>query len=59
MPRCLDCINIFKFSYQENSYNEAEYDLGGNLVDVVYKDYYPLTDIKCMECGSSRVEGEL
>jgi hypothetical protein len=59
MPQCLDCDNQFKFSYSENSYNEAEYDAAGNLVDVVYKEYYDLENIKCMQCGSSDIDGKL
>jgi hypothetical protein len=59
MPQCLKCPNQFKFSYNENSYNEAEYDSAGNLMDVVYKEFYDLENIKCMVCGSKDVEGKL
>jgi hypothetical protein len=58
MPKCLECDNTSKFSYTENSYNEAEYNQNG-LVDVVYKDYYPISDAKCMVCGSGHIEGDL
>lgn len=59
MPKCLDCGNTVRFSYYENSYNEAEYDEAGDLVDVIFKDYHPLTNQTCMECDSSHIEGEL
>jgi hypothetical protein len=59
MPTCLDCDNTFKFSYTENSYNEAEYAADGTLQDVVYKEYYDVTDCKCMVCGSSNIEGKV
>ncbi len=58
MPKCLDCDNVTRFSYMENSYNEATYSLEG-LLDVGYKEYYDPTDPKCMECESTRVEGTL
>lgn len=59
MPKCLDCSNTIKFSYNENSYNEAEYNEAGELMDVFYKDYYPITDAKCLSCQSTNIEGEL
>jgi predicted nucleic-acid-binding Zn-ribbon protein len=59
MPKCLDCGNIKKFSYSENSYNEATYDDQGDLLDVEYKQYYDITDGKCMECESDHIEGKL
>ena len=59
MPKCLDCGNTSKFSYQENSYNEAEYNEAGDLLDVFYKDYYAVTDAKCMSCESPNIEGDL
>ncbi len=59
MPRCLECGNTTRFSYMENSYNEATYDVNGSLEDVTYKSYDPVTDAKCMQCESSNVEGEL
>lgn len=59
MPKCLDCNNTVRFSYLENSYNEATYDAAGDLVDVDYKEYHDIIDPKCMECQSTRVEGKL
>ena len=59
MPKCLDCVNTFKFSYMEASYNEAEYDNNGELTDVIYKEYNDITDAKCMVCGSINIEGKL
>lgn len=59
MPKCLDCSNTVRFSYTETSYNEATYDGDGNLKDVDYKSYDPVTDGKCMECESSNIEGDL
>ena len=59
MPKCLDCDNSFKFSYMENSYNEAEYNANGELADVPYKEYHDITDSKCMVCGSTNIEGKL
>ena len=59
MPSCLDCDNTLKFSYTENSYNEAEYNADGTLQDVVYKEYYDVEDVKCMVCGSRDVEGKV
>jgi hypothetical protein len=59
MPQCQNCPNQFKFSYTENSYNEAEYDAAGNLMDVSYKEYYEIENVKCMECGSSNIEGKV
>lgn len=59
MPKCLQCDNTFKFSYTENSYNEAEYEADGTLIDVIFKDYYPISDQKCMVCGSTSIEGDL
>jgi hypothetical protein len=47
------------FSYTENSYNEAEYDTEGNLVDVYYKNYYPVSEATCLICESTRIEGDL
>jgi hypothetical protein len=43
----------------ENSYNEATYDAAGNLEDVDYKEYHDVSEGKCMECESQRIEGEL
>jgi hypothetical protein len=43
----------------ENSYNEARYDAAGDLIDVDYKQYYAVTEGKCMECESERIEGTL
>jgi hypothetical protein len=43
----------------ENSYNEAEYKANGELLDVVYKEYHDVENAKCMECGSSNIEGKL
>jgi hypothetical protein len=59
MPACLNCNNTFKFSYTENSYNEAEYNSDGTLADVVYKEYYDVEDVKCMVCGSRDIEGKV
>ena len=59
MPKCLNCDNSFKFSYMENSYNEAEYDANGELADVVYKEYHDVEEAKCMVCGSTEIEGTL
>ena len=59
MPKCLDCDNTVRFSYMENSYNEATYSAAGDLVDVDYKEHYDPADPKCMECQSTRVEGTL
>jgi hypothetical protein len=59
MPKCLDCGNTKKFSYSENSYNEAIYDDQGDLLDVEYKQYDDVTDGKCMECESDHIEGKL
>jgi hypothetical protein len=59
MPKCLDCSNTVRFSYMENSYNEATYDAAGNLEDVDYKEYHDVTEAKCMECESDRIEGDL
>lgn len=59
MPRCLDCDNTLRFSYMENSYNEAEYDESGELVDVTYKEYHSVEEGKCLSCESSNIEGDL
>jgi hypothetical protein len=59
MPKCLDCNNVTKFSFLENSYNEATYTAAGELEDVGYKEYYDPIDPKCMECQSTRVEGKV
>jgi hypothetical protein len=59
VPKCLDCDNVTKFSYMENSYNEATYSAAGDLLDVDYKEHYDPADPKCMECQSTRVEGTL
>lgn len=59
MPRCLDCNNTVRFSYMENSYNEATYDAAGDLIDVDYKQYYDVTEGTCMECESNNIEGKL
>lgn len=59
MPKCLDCNNTVRFSYMENSYNEATYNAAGDLIDVDYKQYYPISEAKCMECESDHIEGTL
>ena len=59
MPKCLDCNNTVRFSYMENSYNEATYNDSGDLVDVDYKEFYDVTQGKCMECESDNIEGRL
>lgn len=59
MPKCLNCDNTVKFSYTENSYNEAIYDEDGNLADVLYKEYHDVQEGTCMECGSNDIEGQL
>jgi hypothetical protein len=59
MPKCLDCGNIRFFTYMENSYNEAEYDENGELVDVIYKEYHDPIEGECKECYSSNIEGKL
>jgi hypothetical protein len=59
VPKCLDCNNIVKFSYNENSYNEAEYNSEGELIDVTYKEYFEIDSPKCMICESNNVEGEI
>jgi hypothetical protein len=43
----------------ENSYNEAEYDESGELVDVFYKEFHELEEVACKECYSSDVQGKL
>jgi hypothetical protein len=42
----------------ENSYNEAEYDEAGELIDVFYKEYHELEEVTCKECYSSDVQGK-
>ena len=59
MPKCLDCNNIVRFSYREDSYNEAEYNAAGDLVDVVHKEYMDVTMGQCLECHSENIEGKL
>lgn len=59
MPKCLDCNNTRRFSYMENSYNEAIYDKNGELEDVLYKEFHDTEEGKCMECESTNIEGEL
>ena len=59
MPKCLDCNNTVRFSYHEDSYNEAEYDSEGNLVDVIYKDFMDVSMGQCLECHSENIEGKL
>ncbi len=59
MPKCLDCSNIKFFTYEENSYNEAEYDDNGELLDVSYKEYEKPINGKCKLCDSSNVQGDL
>ena len=58
MPKCMECYNTTKFSYMENSYNEAEYNEAGELVDVVYKEFHDVTESTCMVCNSTDVKGE-
>ena len=43
MPKCLDCNNTVRFSYREDSYNEATYNAAGDLEDVVYKEFMDTT----------------
>ena len=59
MPKCLDCGNTVKFTYMENSYNEAEYDQAGELVDVTHKEYHDVEEGTCKECESTNIEGKL
>jgi len=59
MPKCLDCNNTKRFTYMENSYNEAEYDEAGELMDVFYKEYHDVEEGTCKECDSSNIEGKL
>lgn len=59
MPKCLDCSNTERFSYMEDSYNEAVYDSEGEMIDNVYKEYHKVREGKCMECESTNIEGEL
>lgn len=59
MPKCLDCGNTVRFAYEENSYNEAEYNEAGDLVDVIHKDYFAPINGQCLECDSSHIEGDL
>ena len=54
----MECYNTTKFSYMENSYNEAEYNEAGELVDVVYKEFHDVTESTCMVCNSTDVKGE-
>lgn len=57
MAKCLDCGNTKMFTYMENSYNEAEYDEAGELLDVIYKEFHELEEQTCKECDSKNVEG--
>ena len=50
MPKCLDCGNTRRFTYMENSYNEAEYDDKGELEDVFYKEFHDVEEGTCKEC---------
>jgi hypothetical protein len=59
MPKCLDCNNTKTFTYLETSYNEALYDEAGDLQDVFYNEYAPVTDKTCYECKSINVEGDM
>jgi RNase P subunit RPR2 len=59
MPKCLDCGNTRRFTYSENSYNEAEYDDNGDLMDVFYKEFHEVEQGACKECNSKRIEGKL
>lgn len=59
MPKCLDCNNTVRFSYREDSYNEAEYDSEGNLVDVIHKEFMDVSMGQCLECQSENIEGKL
>jgi RNase P subunit RPR2 len=59
MPKCLDCGNTKTFTYMENSYNEAEYDEAGELIDVIYKEFHEIEEATCKECESTSIEGEL
>jgi hypothetical protein len=43
----------------ENSYNEAEYDESGEMIDVIYKEFHEVEEGTCKECDSTNVEGEL
>jgi hypothetical protein len=59
MPKCLDCGNTRRFTYMENSYNEAEYDEQGELEDVTYKEFCDVEEGTCKECESGNIEGKL
>ena len=59
MPKCLVCNNTVRFSYREDSYNEATYNAAGDLVDVVYKEFMDTTMGQCLECNSENIEGKL
>ena len=59
MPKCLDCGNTRRFTYMENSYNEAEYDDQGELEDVFYKEFHDVEEGACKECYSTNIEGKL
>ena len=59
MPKCLDSGNTKRFTYMENSYNEAEYNEAGELVDVYYKEFHDPKDPECKECYSVNIEGKL
>jgi len=59
MPKCLDCGNTRRFTYMENSYNEAEYDEQGELEDVFYKEFHEPEEATCKECYSTNVEGKV
>jgi hypothetical protein len=43
----------------ENSYNEAEYDEAGELMDVFYKEFHDVEEGACKECYSTNIEGKL
>ena len=59
MPKCLNCGNTSKFTYMENSYNEAEYDEAGELMDVFYKEFHEVEEGTCKECYSTDIVGKL
>ena len=59
MPKCLDCNNITRFSYMEDSYNESSYDENGEMQDNYYKQYSDPREGTCLECQSTNIEGNL
>ncbi len=59
MPKCLDCNNITRFTYMEDSYNDAIYTPEGELDDVLYKEYAEVREGKCKDCDSTNIEGVL